>query len=152
MTLIQVGQHSFSTRDPYSAGQSLGPVEAQVLNSTRASRIRNIMYKRLAKWSEPLSPSSLAEINEELESLDASFSLRLGEGGPKPKWGLQDEIRDVALEFVRATANRIGQTMSEDEVEETAKGLASDARVLAEAQRRFAAKQEIARQALEELF
>lgn len=152
MTLIQVGPHSFTTSDPYAAGQPLGPVEAQLLNTTRAGRVRNIMYKRLAKWSEPLTPQALAEINEEFASVDAAFTLRLGEGGPKPKWGLQDEVRDVAEEFVRAAANRLGETLSSEALESRASDLVDDARVIAEAQRRFAAKQEIARQALEELF
>lgn len=149
---IQIGPYEFDLSEPYAPGQPLSPVEAKVLNGVRSVRIRNILYKRLAKQlsfdGELLSPEALLVFQQEVAKVDEEFRFVAHEMIKVKRGTLQAEIQEVAEEVRRAEAPEIA---GEEEESEALEEIAARPEVIEEASRRFGLRQEVAKNSLADL-
>lgn len=154
---IQIGSYSFPISEPFAEGHQLSPAEAKALNSLRADRLRNILYKRLQKWEGKegglLTPEAFTLFEEEAREIEENFQFQSHNMAQPKRHTLQGEILEVAREASRQALQRNGEAPepTEKEIEAGAQELLSDPRIVEEARRRFEIQQEVAKSALSEL-
>lgn len=126
-----------------------------MLNSVRADRIRNIGYKRLGKYAKGpdglLLPSDLRAFQLEMAQLDKEFVFAPHVAKQLRPASLTADVREVAKEGALERYRAEGLEPSEEDLEGAILALSDDPKVVEEAQRRFLARQEVAKQALRDL-
>lgn len=151
MITITVSSHSFNLSTPYTEGHPLTAEEAKALNNLRADRLRNIISKRMAKWPSAPAAEDLADIRQEVAKLDHEFEFRTNETRQARRFTLQDELSALCIERVREIASQIGEVLTDELAAARADLIRDDARIVAEAQRRYEARIAVAQQGLADL-
>jgi hypothetical protein len=136
----------FTARAPYRTGHVCTPIEAAVLNQCRGDNLRNNFAKTVKQYlnGTPLGLDKVTEgaLREKFAEYDAAYSFAT----PPATDPVETEARRIAAALVREEFNKRGM----DAKELHDKFTASVARasvlpsVVAEAQRRVAAKREAA--------
>lgn len=136
---IQIYDYEFVLTEPYSAGKVIDEVEARVLNSARAEKIRNALYRRISKKGRPLSGEELIAERAHAASLDMNFVFE-----PLPA-AVPPRGKELTELIIRVARERVA--LGEGEFET----LINSPSVIDEATRIMALRREAAKLELEEL-
>jgi len=124
--------------------------EAQILNNTRATRIKNILLKRLETFDETSTvEEKIAYVNKMILELDTDFELR--PSSARAAWTLQDEIETLARETALNYAGSVGQVFDERRLQVEITRFSQDPRLIAEAERRYNIRKNVAESTLKDL-
>lgn len=156
---IRIGQYAFTIGAPFAAGHILDLHQADALNGLRAENIRNNVKKMVDKAcatlapGELLTPAELSDLQDEVSAYasDYIFGERREPKGGIRKTPFEQELRAVALERVEAQARRMEIELSPEGLEIQIEAQMKLAPVVQEARLRVAKRQEISKQALEDL-
>ncbi len=154
---IRIKSYTFSLSEPFQPGTVITKAEAQALNDLRSENIQNNLRKAVADAvavlgpDELLSQEALAELQAKFTAYDNSYTFT-ERHTPKPRLGdIEAEARAVARERVEVLARRVGETLSEADVDAAVAEMAGLPAIVEEARMRVSARRRVLGEGLDSL-
>jgi plasmid stability protein len=154
---IRLRHYSFTISEPYAAGHSLSPAEAQALNSLRAENIRNNVAKLVTDAvavlpdGALLPPDIVAQLQDRIAAYDTGYEFVLKHTSGLKPGSIEAEARNIARDHLLIEARRAGTDLSDSELAAQITELLKAEWVQLAAREKVARRQAISTSALEEL-
>jgi hypothetical protein len=111
--VIQIHGEKFAVSTPYTAGQTIGALEAKVLNQTRAENIANNFRKDVKEALDKNDADALTKVRSEFSDYEGKYEFSMG-GAPRvPVDPVEREALSIARSQITAALKAEGRKVKE---------------------------------------